>query len=507
MNTRRTFLLCLLFNVSVTLVLGQQLSPDTAFIHIPSDLPSNVDQKIKSLDISLTKRSQKYLKDFARQEEKLLKKLSRIDSSAAASMLQSGKEKYAQLSQKLSKANGKAATLLSGEYLSGLDSLQGSLGFLKDAKNVISKSKGIQQQLGKSLDNLKELKSKLDEAGDIQQYVQERQAQLQQLLSNYTNLPKDLGKYFGKYQQQVFYYSQQLQEYKEVLNDPDKLTKKVLAALRQLPAFQAFMRKHSMLAALFPTPENYGTAQALTGLQTRASVQQVLRQQLPAGTTGGNPGQYLQQQLQQAQGELSKLKDKMNQLGIKGAGSSDMALPENFSPNSNKTKSFFDRIDIGTMFQTQRAGNYFPTTLDAAITAAYRLTDKMKVGVGISGKMGFGKSWKHIKVTGESVGTRVFAEWKAPDLFKTNSRFMGSLWLYSSAETNYNRTIQSLADFKNYSNWSRSAMAGLSKKYSLSSPLKKDKKIQGNMQLLYDFMHRKNIPNTPALVWRVGYEF
>ncbi|MBX3258063.1 MAG: hypothetical protein KF862_28280, partial [Chitinophagaceae bacterium] len=68
-------------------------------------------------------------------------------------------------------------------------------------------------------------------------------------------------------------------------------------------------------------------------------------------------------------------------------------------------------------------------------------------------------------------------------------------------------TIESLAEFKNYSNYSKSALAGLSKKYSMSSPLKKGKKMQGSMQVLADFMYRKNIPNTPMLVWRVGYEF
>lgn len=489
--------------------LRAQDSLSSGVVEIPSNYASSVDKKINGLDDDLTKQSQKYLKDFARQEEKLLKELSKIDSSAAASMLKSGKDKYEKLSQQLAGANGKADKMLSGQYLSGLDSLQGSLGFLKDAKNVVSKSKDIQAQLGKSLENLKGLQAKLNEAANIQQYVQERQAQLKQLTSNYTTLPKDVSKYFGKYQQQAFYYSQQLKEYKQVLNDPDKLAKKVLATLREQPAFQNFMRKNSMLAAMFPTPENYGTPQALAGLQTRTNVQAVMQQQLqlPGGNTGGSPAQYLQQQMQQAQGELSKLKDKMNQLGIKGAGSSDMVMPENFTPNANKTKSFFDRIDIGTTFQTQRASNYFPTMLDAAVTASYRVTDKMKIGVGLSGKTGFGRSWKHIKLTGESVGTRVFAEWKAPDLFKTKSRFMGSLWLYGGAETNYNRTIQSLADFKNYTNWSKSALAGLSKKYSMGSPLKKGKKIQGNMQLLYDFMHRKNIPNTPGLVWRVGYEF
>jgi hypothetical protein len=72
---------------------------------------------------------------------------------------------------------------------------------------------------------------------------------------------------------------------------------------------------------------------------------------------------------------------------------------------------------------------------------------------------------------------------------------------------NYTRTIESLAVFKNYSNWTKSALAGISKRYSMGSPLKKGKKLQGNMQVLYDFLYRRHIPPTPALVWRVGYEF
>ncbi|OJY82361.1 MAG: hypothetical protein BGP14_18085 [Sphingobacteriales bacterium 44-15] len=72
---------------------------------------------------------------------------------------------------------------------------------------------------------------------------------------------------------------------------------------------------------------------------------------------------------------------------------------------------------------------------------------------------------------------------------------------------NYTRRVESLAVFKNYTNWNKSGLAGLTKKYSMSSPLKKGKKVQGTMSVLYDFLYNKHIPPTPALVWRVGYEF
>ena len=473
---------------------------------VSAQFTRRADQKINGIDDRLTKQSGKYLRSLCKQEEKIRRKLAKTDSLRAAAIFNDAQQTYEQLSQKLSNANGKIDKAFSGQYIPGLDSLQGALGFLKEAKHIVSESKDIQQQLDKSLERVKQLQNKLQQADQIKQYVQQRQQQLRELLSDYTNLPKDITRHLGKYQQEAYYYSRQVQEYKEALNEPDKLMKKVLATLQTLPAFKTFMQQHSILAQLFPTPENYGTPQALAGLQTRAGVQQVMQQRIgvpAAGGTNASPSQYLQQQMQQAQGELSKLKDKLNQLG-NGGSSSDMDVPD-FKPNGQKTRSFLQRIELGTSFQTRRSNHYFPTTTDISLTAGYKLNDKSIIGVGIAGKVGWGKDWKHIRITGEGIGVRAYADWKAPDLLKTNSRFMASLWFTAGAEMNYNRTVESLTVFKNYSNWTRSALAGLTKKYSISSPLKKGKKAQGSMQVLYDFLHKQSVPPAPALVWRVGW--
>ncbi|MCO5239978.1 MAG: hypothetical protein M9904_07970 [Chitinophagaceae bacterium] len=311
----------------------------------------------------------------------------------------------------------------------------------------------------------------------------------------------------GKYRAEVFYYEQQVREYRQLLHEPDKLVRKTISHLSTVPAFQQFMSKYSMLAVLFPTPEHYGTPQSLGGLQSRAAVMQTIQQRLPVtNTNGGNgdPAQYLQQQIQQAQSQLAEVKDKLNRIGIQGAGSSDMAIPD-FKPNGQKTKSFLQRIELGADVQTRRSDYFFPVTTETGLTAGYRLTDKSVVGIGLSGKIGWGRDWKHIRLTGEGIGLRVYADWKAPDLFKTNSRFMAGLWFTAGAEMNYNRAIESFSVFKNYSSWTKSALAGLKKKYSISSPVKKGKKLEGNLQVLYDFLYRQHVPPTPALMWRVGY--
>jgi hypothetical protein len=469
----------------------------------------SIDRKINGLDDRLTRQTEKYLNSFARQEEKLREQLTKANSSKAAELFGDTKKTYETLSQRLNSATGKFDKLSSGEYIAGLDSLQVSLAFLKDAANIVSKTKNIRQQLGNSLNRANQLQNRLQQTAAIQHYLQGRQQQIKALLSQYTGLPEGVSKYLGKYQQELFYYDRQVKEYKQMLNDPDKLLRKTLSTLQTIPAFSKFFSKYSMLASLFPRPDGYGTPRALAGLQTRTDVQQLLQQQIGIPGTNGtnaNSAQYLQQQLQQARGELSRLKDKLQQLGNGGSGSSDMVMPE-YAPNPEKTKPVWKRIRLGTDFSTLRSNQYFPHRMDITVTAAYKLSDKAQAGIGLSSRVGFGKSWKQVRVTGEGVGFRTFVDWKAPDLFNTNSRFLASIWFTAGAEMNYTRTIESLAVFKNYSNWTKSALAGISKRYSIASPLKKGKKLQGNMQVLYDFLHGQHTPPTPAFVWRVGYNF
>ncbi|MFX6118730.1 hypothetical protein ABTE85_20945, partial [Acinetobacter baumannii] len=89
----------------------------------------------------------------------------------------------------------------------------------------------------------------------------------------------------------------------------------------------------SQLAQLFRLPDNYSTPQALAGLQTRASIDQLIQQRLGTGlgTNAAGGSNYLQQQIQQAQGQLSQLKDKLNQ--FTNAPSGDGGMPQGFKPN------------------------------------------------------------------------------------------------------------------------------------------------------------------------------
>src|SRR6266542_5692819 len=121
----------------------------------------------------------------------------------------------------------------------------------------------------------------MQQAEEIKKFIRERREQLKKQL-------KQLGlvKELKKYNKEVFYYSEQLKEYKSILNDPDKIEKKALALLSKTKIFQDFMKKNSMLSSLFRMPGDSNDPTyiaSLAGLQTRSQVNGLIQQQIAAG--------------------------------------------------------------------------------------------------------------------------------------------------------------------------------------------------------------------------------
>jgi len=293
-----------------------------------------------------------------------------------------------------------------------------------------------------------------------------------------------MGKELKKMNKEVYYYQQQLSEYKSILKDRKKIEQKAMAELQKLPAFTAFMKKNSQLAQLFRLPDNYGTPESLAGLQTRASVQNQITARF--ASSGVNPQQYMGQQMQMATAELSKIKDKLNKMG---GGSGDIEMPD-FKPNSQKTKSFLKRIEYGANVQSQKTNMLLPVTSDIALTAGYKLNDKSVIGIGASYKLGWGSGWKNIKLSNEGVGLRSYMDMK----------LKGSLWVSGGYEQNYQRAFTQINQLKDYNAWQTSGLIGLSKKYKIG-------KKTNNLQLLWDFMSYQQLPRRQPIVFRVGYIF
>lgn len=440
-------------------------------ISLPDKLFSKLDQKTASLENKLDKQTDKYLHKLARQEHKLRKKLWKKDSILAKQLFDRTDQKYAEFRN----AGGNVG-VNSSVYSGHLDSLTTSLKLLQ-SENLSNNS-----ELQKTLQQYGALQQKLNASDQIKKYITQRREQLKQEFEK-LGMIKELKQFRKK----VYYYQAQVAEYKKVFEDPSKLEEKLLSLAMKLPQFRDFFAKNSMLGSLFALPGGTGGSTAsIAGLQTRAMINQSL---IDRFGNSASVTQMLQQNVQSAQGQLEQLKSKLSSYATGSYGSgSDKDIPD-FKPNNEKTKSFLQRLELGSNIQSQKARYFFPVTSDIGLSLGYRLNDKSIVGIGASYKLGWGSNWNNIKISSQGVGLRSFLDWK----------IKGSVYVSGGYEQNYRSLITSIDQLKKYSAWQSSGLVGLSKKYSLG------KKMKGEIKLLWDFMSYQQVPRTQPVLFRIGY--
>lgn len=449
-------------------------------LSFPDRVLSKIQRKSEKLEERLSQQTEKYLQRLARQEQKLQHQLEKTDSAKAKELFGKSQQEYQALQQKLSRA-GSEFNKVSNLYSGHLDSMQTALHFL-DQNNLLNKLPAGSAKLQELLASYKGLQDKFNQTADIKKYLDERKQFLKVQLEQ-----SGLGQEFRKYQQEMYYYKSQLEEYKTAWEDPEKLESKLMEVVNRVPAFKAFFGKYSQLAALFPTPSNYGSMQSLAGLQSRTDVQDLIQNQIAAG--GPNAQATIQQNLDAAQSQFNVIKDRINKLGNAGA---DMDMP-NFKPNTQRTKTFLQRLEYSTNTQTQKSNFYFPTTTDMAFTAGYKLNDKSTIGIGASYKMGWGKDIRHIALSSQGTGFRTYADLK----------MKGSFYASGGFEYNYQQAFYSLREIYNLNSWQQSGLVGVSKIVSLKTKWFKKTKLQ----LLWDFLSYSQVPVAQPFKFRVGYSF
>ena len=513
---------------------GQSADGMDGLTGLPAHFLRKVQDKTASLDEGLTKQTEKYLQRMQRREARLRKKLDKVDSTAAKSLFSGADGQYAALAKQIATDTGGRKVALSGEYQPYADSLRGMLGFLQaraggasgaggtgtagmmgmgaggdglpvavrslggvgqegegvKAAGVTGMMQGASPQLAQlqqASSQFEAMQAKLQDADQAKAFIQARKQQIGDYLRQHANLSSLLGKEYQGMNQDVYYYSEQVRQYKAMLNDPDKMEKEALGVLEKLPAFQAFMKQNSQLAGLFGLPANYGTPQGMAGLQTRDMVSALIQGQVAAGGSGGAAA--LQSNLQSAESQLDGFKDKLGKLG---GGSGDMDMPD-FKPNGQKTKTFWKRLEYGANFQTTRDNYYFPTVSDLGLSVGYKLSDRSTVGVGASYKLGWGNGIQHIALSSQGAGLRSFVD----------IRIKGSFSATGGLEYNYTTPFASYQDLRVWNSWTKSGLIGVTKTVSMKNRFFK----KTNLQLLWDFLSYQQVPKTQPVLFRVGYTF
>lgn len=458
-------------------------SPAGKVSNIPGKWLDRISSKTAALNGQLTRQTEHYLKRMARRESQLERRLSAVDSTGAKTLFAGSAQRYTALERQIALDTGNSSRSLTGIYQPYLDSLQGSIKFLGQHGPLSTGPANGQVQGAAS--QVQTLEAKMEDADQVKAFLQQRKQQIAQYLAQHTGLQPLLGKSMAGINQDVYYYGQQLRQYKELWSNPDQLEQKLLSLLNRLPAFQTFMKENSMLGGLFNLPGTYGAPQAISGLQTRNQIAQLIQNQVSAGGAGG--AQALQSNLQSAESQLDGYKSKLNQLG---SSNGDMDMP-GFKPNDQKTKTFWKRLQYGTDIQTTRNNYFFPTITDLGLSVGYNLGHNNIIGAGASYKIGWGNGIQHIAFTSQGAGLRTFLQIKIKGSFSATGGF----------ELNYTQPFRSYQKLKQLQYWTKSGLVGVTKTIAVKSKVFK----HTSMSLLWDFLSYQQIPQVQPILFRVGY--
>jgi hypothetical protein len=464
-------------------------------LNYPSRFFGKLQSKLTGLNSQLASQSQRYLEKMARREAKLQQKLMSSDSIGAKQLFAGSARQYAALIQKLKSDTGSPHQRLSGQYQPYADSLQGELAFLKKNPQLLNNTNPA--VLKGSISQLQAAQARLQVANEAKVFIQQRQLQITQYLSQHNSLQGLQSKYTSGINQDAYYYSQQVNAYRAMLNDPGKMGQKALSVVSGLPAYQRFMTTNGQLAGMFKLPggggSSGGSAQPLPGLQTHSQIASQVQSQVSSGASGSSGGGggmgEIQSKVQAAQGQLDSYKSKLSQLGAGGT----LADAPSFRPNDQKTKTFWHRFEYGVNFQTTTSSYYYPTTTNFGASLGYRLGHSNVVGIGASYAMGWGSSIRHVSITGQGVGLRSFLQIGIKNGFSATGGF----------EYNYTTQFTNLQQLRQLESWTRSGLIGLSKTVSTKSRVFKKTQVQ----LLWDFLSYQQVPKTQPLLFRLAYTF
>jgi hypothetical protein len=144
---------------------------------VPDKFFSKVDKKISFIDKLLAKKSAKYLAKTQKLEDKMLKKLRKINADEADKLAEGMAKKYNDLSNDI-KSKTQNADQKAGEYNPYIDTLGTSLSYL-NANNSAGKAAA-------PLADLKQLEGRLQQSEKVKQFIDQRKQLLTEALSKYT---------------------------------------------------------------------------------------------------------------------------------------------------------------------------------------------------------------------------------------------------------------------------------------------------------------------------------
>ena len=132
-------------------------------------------------------------------------------------------------------------------------------------------------------------------------------------------------------------------------------------------------------------------------------------------------------------------------------------MPGKFKYNSQRSKNFWQKWELGLNIQNNRGNGLLPAASDLGLSAGFRPNDKFVTGFGLSGRIGWGKNLREIALSYEGVSGRFYSEYKLKGSFHAAAGF----------EMNYRSAFRNFSELQDYSAWQKSGLVGLSKVVSM----------------------------------------
>jgi hypothetical protein len=463
--------LCIAFTVAVhaqgKLLPGQN---DSLLSQIPGKYLFSIEHKSAQVQHRINSSMERAVSTLYRQQEKLYRKVHKINPAQAESIFRGNLDSLGAI-QKAMKLGKLQLPKGVKTFVPSLDTMTTSLKFLEENKALLTQGK---TQLQDAIQSVASLQKSINDAAQIERYIKEQKEALKAQLSQFTGLTDDL-KALNK---EVYYYAQQFNEYKALISDKKKAEKKAMELLCKSKVYKDFLQRNSQLSGLFSLPSG-NAEQQIEGLQTRSVVEEAIKAKI-----GSSPQarQAVSQLMDKATQEFAKYKNKLPDLN------SAADMPD-FKPNPMKGKTFLHRMEFGGNIQFQKTSQYFPSNTEIAGQAAYKLNPKSSAGIGTAYNFGMGTGWDHIRFSHQAISLRSFIDWK----------LKGSFYFNGGAEGKYIGAIRNNSDLKNWAGWKPLVLLGISKKYKINA------KLNGNIQVLYDFMAKQQMPVSNPLLLRFGY--
>ena len=438
--------------------------------------------KTNDLNSRIDKTKTKYLKKYFKAENRLHKKLCKKDPALADKLFSYSKDPLYYNQQNTNEKAILKNQTASKEYFAQFDTLKSSVNFLKKDPNILSGNQELDQVSGE----IDGLDKNLASSDKLQQYFRQRKLQFKDAVLKYPELQND----YLKMDKVNYYFGQQLDEYKNLFSiDQSKAEDLIKNALQGNSAFNEYMKNSGELAAFSKATNNQ--KENLNGMQTMAQTKAFVQKDIEA--LGSNAKSIIEERMQPMSEAMSKLKNGSFTNNMNAAD-----LPD-FTPHPLKTKRFIDRIHHGVDFQFGNVNYFFPASCSLGFQVSYQLTMRSTAGIGYTYNAGLGKSWDNTKVSTNGYGYRSFVDYQLKGIF----------FLQGGYEKNYTSEIPAMLEapyvikgekLKIPSHWRQSTLLGLKLKYKLN------KKSSATMNLMYDFLHNKNVPASPALIYRMGWE-